>query len=255
MSKYKHLVLCGIVCMTAASAVAAESVTRRGNSVMHYMTKTAVSAPETVPGASGVMRIQENAQGNSSKQTMDLSITGLAPDQTYTLAAVLGEDPNSVAVGTVTTSSKGTVRLKYSGKGKKAALPELLDPLTNVRAISLVSNDVTIAYAWVAESSTYQVLVKRNLTPADPEGTAAGSISLKANAEHVNFKLLAGGLAASTEYKLALNSTVVATATTDADGRLTITEWPATAPAALDLRSLELRDGADAVVLSTGLPE
>lgn len=242
--------------MVAASAVAAGPVTRRGASVMHYMTRTAVSAPEAAPGATGVLRLQDNAQGNSSKQTLDLSVSGLVAGDTYTLAAVVGDDTNSVAVSTVTASSKGTARVKYSSKGKKAPLPELLDPLTGVRAISLVhSNDVIVAYAWVAESATYQYLVKRNLTAADPEGAAAGSISLKANAQIVNFKLLAGGLAAATEYQLALNSNVVATATTDADGRLTISEWPETAPAVLNLRSLQLLDGMNAVVLSTNLPE
>lgn len=254
MQKFKQLVLWGIATTLAISAVAADGgpVTRRGSSVLHYMTRTVVSAPDTAPGASGTLRLQEKAQGNSSKQTLDLSVSGLVPGDTYTLAAVVGEDPASVAVSTVTANSRGTARVSYSGKGKKAVLPELLDPLSAVRAISLVdSNDQTVAYAWIADSAVYQYQVKRNLTPADAEGTAAGSISLKASADHVNFKLLAGGLAAATEYQLALNDVVVATATTDDNGRLTISAWPETAPSVFDLRLLEILDGASAPVLST----
>jgi hypothetical protein len=96
--------------------------------------------------------------------------------------------------------------------------------------------------------------LKRNLTPEDTNGTAAGSISLIANQNRVHLRLLAGGLNPTNDYHLALNSMVVGTFTTSADGRVEIREWPAQAPAILDLRSLAVLDVNSNVVLSTTLP-
>jgi hypothetical protein len=66
--------------------------------------------------------------------------------------------------------------------------------------------------------------------------------------------LLAAGLTPATDYSLALNSTVVATATADENGRLQIKGWPATAPVVLDVRSLALLDAGGSPVLGTTLP-
>jgi hypothetical protein len=70
----------------------------------------------------------------------------------------------------------------------------------------------------------------------------------------VSFRLLAGGLHATSDYHLALNSSVVVTATANNNGRLEIKGWPTNAPAVLDLRSLSLLDSSSNVVLKTSLP-
>jgi hypothetical protein len=83
---------------------------------------------------------------------------------------------------------------------------------------------------------------------------AAGSISLIANAHHVNFRLRAGGLAPTNDYHLALNSNVVSTVQANDAGELQIREWPPTAPPVLDLRLLQVLDAGSNAVLSTTLP-
>jgi hypothetical protein len=71
----------------------------------------------------------------------------------------------------------------------------------------------------------------------------------------VNFRLLAGGLTATNDYHLALNSNIVGTVQADDDGRVQIRDWPTNAPAILELRSLSLLDGSSNVVLHTQLPK
>lgn len=253
MNRFKRVILWGIVASLAATAVAAPPATRNGSAVMHYQTRNSLT------GVSGSLRLQQNEQGNSSKQTFDLRVDGLNANTTYTLAAVVGDDTNSIAVADFTTDSNGDARVVYSakgqgkGKGNGSTLPAVLNPLVDVRAVSVVDAATqTVAYAWINTSTQFNYLVKRNLTPAS---SAVASISLIANNSTVNFRLNAAGLTASSEYSLALNSNVLATATSDASGALQITEWPAGAPAVLDLRLLQLLDSNTNAVLSTVLPK
>jgi hypothetical protein len=254
MKKIKRMILWGMVASLAATAVAAPA-TRNGSAVLHYQTRNTF----TGTGA-GSLRLQQNEQGNSSKQTFQLSLSGLTADTTYTLAAVVGDDTNAVPVASFTTDSNGGARIVYSakgqgkGKGNGAALPAELNPLVDVRAISVLDAATqTVSYAWINTSQQFNYLVKRNLTSLD--ATAAGQISLIANNNNVNFRLNAGGLTPTSDYSLALNSNVVATATSDANGALQISEWPAGAPAILDLRFLQLLDSNTNAVLSTTLPK
>jgi len=140
------------------------------------------------------------------------------------------------------------------GVGKKA-FPDEFAPLTEIRALSLQKGPDVVAEAIISTSPTFQYLVKRLLTQADPNGTATGAISLKANANEVNFRLSAKGLSAGQTYHLALNAAVVQTVTANALGQVVIQGWPASAPAVLDLRELSLLDSNNAVVLGTTLPK
>ncbi|MEO6183168.1 MAG: hypothetical protein ABIP71_08760, partial [Verrucomicrobiota bacterium] len=233
---------------------------RRGHAVSHYQTRNNLTATETEPAATGVLRLQSNVQGNSAKESFRLTVSGLTAGSTYQLIAISGEETNSVSVGEFTTDSKGEATVLYSkkgnGNGKKNNLPAELDPLYNLRAVGVANESTqTVLVAWINTSTAYQYLVKRNLTAPDANSTAAGSISLKSNAANTKFNLRAGGLSATNEYHLALNvSNIIQTVSSDANGRLSITQWPALAPAILDLRSLSLLDSSSNVVLTTSLP-
>ena len=245
---------------TLASVVeAAQPVTRRGTSVMHYMTRNDLIGADS--NVVGWVRLQHNEQGHSSKQSLQLFASGLETNAPYNLIAIVGDDTNAVPVDEVAVDSKGRAKLNYMTKGKgnggKNPLPDALTPLTDVRAIGIENASTqTVAHAWIADADKFQVLVKRNLTVEDTNGTAAGSISLIANQRKVNFRLLAGGLSVSNDYQLVLNSDVVSTVAANDDGRVDIRLWPEGAPAILELRTLVLRDGANSnVVLSTTLPK
>lgn len=260
MGKLKQLFTWALVASLAALSVAAASATRKGTSVMHYMTRTPLTATEAGTNVAGSVRLQFNEQGRSSLQKFDLDATGLEPNTEYFLVA--RRDDAAGQVGTVTSDSRGRVRLSYMKKGNgqgnpRKALPPELDPVSDILGLGLQEtvNTQTVALAWIATSPNFQYLVKRNLTSTDTSAPPAGSISLKANAQNINFRLLAEGLVGGNTYHLALNSNVVESATADADGTLELNSWPASAPVVLELRSLSLWDGSNNVVLGTSLPK
>jgi len=263
MTNNKWLVVSGIgamVGMLVSTAQAGAPVTRRGASVMHYMTRNALVATEAGSNVIGWLRLQHNEQGHSSKQSLRLLVRGLETNALYNLIAVVGDDTNAVPVASLTANRYGRSHLFYishgQGRGGKNPLPDELSPLTNVRSIGVENTSTqTVAYAWIADADRFQYIVKRNLTPEDTNGAAAGSVSLIANHRHVNFRLLAGGLGATNDYHFALNSNIVSTVQADLDGRVQIRGWPTNAPAVLELRSLSLLDGSSNVVLHTPLPK
>ena len=261
----KWLKFAGLISTLAAAVpdVAADKpLTRRGTSVMHYMTRNALVSTEAGSNVVGWVRLQMNEQGGSSKQSLELFATGLAADTPCNLIAVAGEETNATPVDEVLADQKGRLRLKYKTNGQgnggrsQDQIPEALRPLVDVRSLGLENASTqTLAYAWIADADKFELLVKRNLSPEDTNGTAAGQLSLVANQRKVQFWLLAGGLSATNNYHLALNSEIVDTVAANVDGRVEIKGWPTNAPAILDLRSLSLLDGSSNVVLSTTLPK
>src|SRR5688572_19764862 len=201
MKNIQWLIVIGIVAAvgTLVSTSRADGpVTRRGTSVMHYMTRNALVTNEAGSNVVGWVRLQHNEQGNSSKQSVQLFANGLETDAPYRLVAMVGDDTNAIPVEEFSADHEGRVRLKYmtrgQGHGGKNPLPDELATLTDVRSLGIENSSTqTVAYAWMADAEKYQVLVKRNLTVEDTNGTAAGSISLIANQNKVNFRLLAGG--------------------------------------------------------------
>lgn len=243
-----------------STTLADPPVTRRGTSVMHYLVRGELRSTNDPSAVLGSFRLQSNEQGRSAKEMLDLRLDGLEPNATFDLLAVSGDETNApVVVGSLTSDGEGDARVSYrsngQGRGRNNALPEGLSPLTSLRALG-VENAATqvVAHVWIADASKYQYLVKRNLTPENPEGTAAGQISLIANEHKVKFRLLAGGLGATNDYHLALNGEIHATIQSSESGRVEIKEWPGDAPGVLDLRSLALWDSASNVVLRTSLP-
>jgi hypothetical protein len=250
-----------VLAIVPLESKAEKPVTRKGTAVMHYMTRNDLhntNDPATVVGS---LRLQSNEQGRSSKQMLDLRLHGLATNESYQLTALMGDDPNVLVVATdLVPNRRGHVRVAYKsngqGGGGRHPLPESLSPLTDLRALGLDQGATqNVAHAWIADASKFQYIVKRNLTAEDTNGTAAGSISLIANHHRTKLRLLAGGLSATNDYHLALNGEIRHTVQTSETGRLEINEWPAEAPAVLDLRSLALWDASSNVVLRTTLPK
>lgn len=253
----------GAVAMAAMLPVethAEKPVTRRGTSVMHYMTRNELRTGGEPSEVVGTIRLQANEQGRSSKQMLDIRPGGLEAGTNYHLIAVMGDDTNAFLVGDFNTDDKGRAKLSFmskgQGRGGKAPVPDGINPLTDLRALGIENAATqTVAYAWIADATQFQYLIKRNLTPEDTNGTAAGSISLIANKNRVKFNLLAGGLGATNDYHLVLNSEIRMTVQSGDDGRLEIKNWPDDAPPVLELRSLAIWDAGSNAVLRTSLPK
>jgi hypothetical protein len=263
MKTIQWLMFTGTVAAFAAvvsNAQAERPVTRRGTSVLHYMTRNSLVATDAGSNVVGSLRLEFKEQGHSQKQSLRLLARGLEADSAYSLIAAVGDDTNAVPVATVESDRAGRIRVSYmstgQGHGGRNPVPAALSPLTDLRSIGLenIMSTQTVAYAWIADADAFNYLLKRNLTPEDTNGTAAGSISLIANHNRVHFQLLAGGLNGTNDYHLALNSNIVSTVTANDRGRLEIKSWPTNAPPILDLRSLSLLDASSNVVLSTTLP-
>lgn len=234
-------------------------VVRRGTDILHYSTRNDLLTTSSESNLVGSIRMQQNEQGHSSKQTLQINASGLASNAPYRLIAVVEGNTNTIAVHEFVTDSKGRGRILFrsrgQGNGGKNPVPEEFSPLTNLRSLGIENSATqTVAYTWIADADKFQFTVKRNLTP-DDGSEAQGSVSLIANPNNVRLRLLAGGLTAGSDYHLALNSNIVSTATADANGRLELRDWPANAPGVLDLRWLALLDGGSNSVLHTALPK
>jgi len=256
-TKFWLTTLTGVVLTAVLSPdVRAEKpVTRKGTSVMHYMTRNELKAPDGSGPVLGTVRLQSNEQGHSSKEMLDIRLTGLETNSAFRLIAVMGDDTNAFVVGEFSADSDGRAKLSFKSKGGKSPVPDSISPLTDLRALGIENAATqTVAHTWIADSGDFQYLVKRNLTPEDSDGTAVGSISLGANPDQVHFRLLAGGLVANDSYHLALNGESKLVVTADADGRIEIQTWPVDAPPVLELRSLAIWGASSNVVLRTSLP-
>ena len=246
------------------SVTGAGSVTRRGPDTLHYSVRNNVaptgSGAQTIKGT---YQIQYIETGEKVRETMVLRVAGMESNATVSLTAAVGPDPaNVVSVAHLPTDKKGRLNMTFMTQSPAPArpskippVPEALSPLTDVGAICFEdSAGQVVGNAGVQDSQQFQLIVRRNLVPADASGPAAGSINLVANQNRATLTLLAGGLTPETDYLLALNGTAVGVATSDARGNLRARGWPTNAPPVLQLRSLALTDSSGGLILSTTLP-
>jgi hypothetical protein len=265
MNTLNKIILGGlaIALALAQDAGAAGSVRLRSRAITHVMVQNQLVPSDLSSNTVGTMRLQFDERGEAIKQTLNLRFAGLQTNSQMGLTTVLGDDPNTIHVLNTTTDSNGRAQFNFVSqaprqpvlRGSREALPEILSPLCDVRAICIEdSSGQVIGYAWNWNASNFKFISKRNLTPADPLGTAEGTMSLTANPRRATFRLVAAGLPPDSDFNLALNSTVVDTVTSNKRGRLQITGWPTNSIGVLDLRSLALIDSAGNPVLTTTLP-
>jgi len=86
------------------------------------------------------------------------------------------------------------------------------------------------------------------------EDSAAAALRIHASGSFVQFRIDATGLTATQTYFLAINSDIASSATSDAQGDLSISGLPAGAPAILDIHELAILNSSSNSVLSTTLP-
>jgi hypothetical protein len=251
--------------VSANSVTAAGSMTRRGPDSLHYSVRNNVaptgSGAQTINGTYQMDYIE---QGEKVREKLVLRVGGLETNAMVSLTAATGPDPaNVVSVAHLPTDKKGRLNMTFvtpspapARPSKIPPVPEALSPLTEVGAICFEdSNGQVVGNAGVQDSQKFQLIVRRNLIPADSNtNDAVGSINLVANQNRATLTLLAGGLNPSTDYMLALNGMAVAVATSDEGGNLRSRGWPTNAPPVLQLRSLALTEFNGPVVLSTTLP-
>lgn len=251
-----------IAALTLGGLARGAGVTNAAPPVFHLITRQNVITTDLASNVLGSVRVEFNSSGlGAALQKLDLPVTNLAARTVYSLLAVLGDDTNVIEAATFTTDKKGKARVSYLDPQKSLVLdtnkvlPAALNPLTAVRGIGVGQLGQILAFAWLDGTAQYQYQIKRNLTPVDPFGTAAGSINLKAAPTGANFKLMAGGLTPGSIYRLVLNTNILTTVTSDLKGRVTMIGWPVGAPTLPDLRWMELLDIGSNSVLTTTFPQ
>jgi hypothetical protein len=254
-------ILAGAVAAFGLSALIAKpSVAHAGGTdILHLFAHKAMTNEGIEAGAAGVVDVRQNRQGNANNQRLDVSVTGLTTNTTYQLLALLDDDTNSTFVVDLTTDSHGAGALHFTqanngngGMGKgKSPLPDLLDPVSNIRELTLV--DVATQAVLTADLTApdkLQYLIKRNLST---NGVSA-QLRIKATTTQTQFRLTASGLNPTNDYFLVLNDGIVQTNSTDANGKLSISSLLQNPVEILDLHTVALWDSVSNVVLSTELP-
>jgi hypothetical protein len=252
-----RLTLLALSICLAAPALAAPHQ-GKGTDVLHLTLRTALLGTEAPPDAgtmgpdpSGEVKLMLRQQGAADIQRFELDVSGLEPDATYHLFALLRGQMALIEVLTFDTDENGDA----SEKRMKGQVPQQMDPLVDVLALEVRDDmDQTVLDVDLGAPDFLQYLVKRKLENDGVDVDAAGALFLKSNGDKTQFRLKASGLAPNADYALVIDGIALATLTTDEDGTLEARELPDGAPDALAIESIELHDGADMSVLSAQLP-
>jgi hypothetical protein len=232
-----------------------------GTDILHFFDRTAMVSDGVISNATGQVQANQNTQGHADNQRLDISVKNLGTNTTFQLLALVNDDTNYTAVAEFTTDAKGRANISYRKVGSsnghanlghgRAALPALLDPLSNVRELAVAQ--YTTQRVMVADLTTpdkLEYLIKRDLSTND----VSALLRIHSNLKQAQFQLQALGLSPTNDYWLVVNGAVVQTNTTDAKGRLNIKTVAETPEQILDLRTLGVWDTSSNVVLCTTLP-
>ena len=210
------------------------------------------------PGAKGTVNANENIQGNSSKEKLQVSVSGLTPGADYSLVVTANDGSGTnIDIKDFTTDSKGKASLKLnrSGNGKGGSknnpLPSSLD-LTQVIQYDIIdTNSQSVLTADTTAPASLKYMVKQDLS----SGGVKSNLQIKSSNGKSQFTLQNSGLQPSTDYQLVFNGSPVQTYTSDAKGKLKIQLKAAPlTDNILDLQTVELWDMSNNVVVGTTTP-
>jgi hypothetical protein len=209
-------------------------------------------------GAKGNVAANENIQGNSSKEKLDVSVSGLTPGADYSLFVTANDGSGTnIDILDFTTDSKGkaSLHLTRSGNGKGGSknnpLPSDTDLVQVIQYDIIDASAQSVLTADTTAPSSLKYMVKRDLSA----GGVKSNLQIKSSNGKSQFTLTNSGLAPTTDYQLVFNGSPVQTYTSDGKGKLKIQLQAAPlTDNILDLQTVELWDMANNVVLGTTTP-
>jgi hypothetical protein len=214
--------------------------------------------------ATGRVQAFVKQQGNSDHQRLRVTANQLDPRTSYTLLAQIGTSPDWVIVTDFTTSPLGKGNVTYfqnhplrgsghngSGLGlNKHALPELLDPLTDVRSLAIAtSNGYVVLSVNLHEADTMKFELTSVFDNVGSDPLAIGCMAVGCQNGSVQFRLFAAGQ--SSEYIFCVNDNPVATYAADSTGRISVGAFPDSAPSPLFFKKMSMRNSSEQVVLQS----
>jgi len=250
----KTIFVLGIAAITLTPAI----VKGASKDTLSYNIKEKFVNNGVEANAKGTVTANENIQGNSSKEKLDVSVSGLTPGADYSLVVTANDGSGTnVDILDFTADSKGKASLHLSrsgngkGGGKNNPLPSDVD-LTQVIQYDIVDGSAqSVLTVDTTAPASLKYMVKRDLSA----GGVKSKLQIKTSKGKTNFTLDNSGLEPSTDYQLVFNGSPVQTYTSNSKGKLTIklSAAPLT-DNILDLQTVELWDMANNVIVGTTTP-
>ena len=112
----KIALVLGVAAMTVMSAVAAPH--GAGTDTLHFGIKTALTDTGVEPGSAGTVSANEiRNHGVISNQKLDVTVSGLTSNTTYSVVATTGSGTTDLASLTTDNNGRGAVHLHTAGRG------------------------------------------------------------------------------------------------------------------------------------------
>jgi len=222
-----------------------------GTDILHFFDRADFSGDG---GASGTVFARENKQGKADNQSVSITLKGLDDNTPYTLLISTVDDTNLVSASDFTSDKKGKAKINFKKTGKgngKDALPDVMQPVAALRSLAVINADTqTVATADLTAPTQLQYQVRRNLSTDDITAT----LRIQATTKKARLQLSARGLPVTNDFYLVLNGGINQTNTVDSRDRLEMGTELINPGDILDLRTVEVVDTSNNVVLSTTLP-
>ena len=228
-----------------------------GPNQVQYFVNEVMTATGVDADATGRVQAFVKQKGDSDHQRLRVHVAHLDARTSYTLLAQIGDDTNLVAVTNFTTGAAGVANVPYflnrgaMGHGPHT-LPDLLNPLTDVRTLAVANmNGEIVLSVNLHESLSMKFELASVFSNTGNDPRAIGCVAVTSEVGVVQFRLLAAGQ--SSEFTLCVNDAPVATYQADLAGTINVGALPATAPSPVNFRSLSVRNAADQVVLQSNV--
>jgi hypothetical protein len=248
----------GLVCATAIFLSAPAMFASAVVSSLHYSFKAALTNTGVDTDARGTVSGSLSRRGVTDKQSLKISLSRLDASTPYHVTAFLDDSSSATAVTDFSTERHGRFSTNYvkSTSPKAHHLPDVLDPLTNVRELDIVNDSgVTVSSADITNTASFSYSLVRAMDITGFVPSAGGTLRVSGTRHSTRVSVAATGLAPTTSYQLLVNGVAVTTKTSDRHGKLSISGPKAGLPLALAIRTVELADGtgANIILSSTGL--
>jgi hypothetical protein len=251
--KNKTALILGALVLAATTATA-DPVGKQVDT-LHFAIRSPLSDQGVEAGSSGNVSANEVRQrGVVNAQKLDVSVSGLTANTTYSLVATTGGGTTDLEDFDTDNNGRATLHLSSSKNGKvpknATALPDgfELAQVSQLQVVNGGSQAVLSTTDATPTSATYSI--KRTL---NGDAGETGVLQINASTKKTKFTLNAAGLTPDTDYNLVFNGEVVQTNTTDSKGRLKIKSAP-TPDNIVNLGSVQLQDTSGTPILSTTLP-
>lgn len=229
-----------------------------GTSVLHLLTQTDMTATSIDANAQGKIFVAMTQQGMANSQDLNITLVKLDPNKSYGLVAFIGNDTSATGVADLTTDRNGNFSVVFEKKSQgkmnphTQPLPDVLDPLCNVRELDIVNRNMeTVLQGVLTMPSQGAYHVKQPMNNPGFLPDASGTLNILASPHATKFGLTIKGLTRFTQYNIQINGSIVQAVWSDKSGNLNLNEMPKWMPDVLDIHTVALTYGSENTVVLT----